>query len=171
LQLALDLHPDVTIMDIGMPGADGINATRRLVTSSPNLHVIALSTHAERHFITQMLSAGAKGYIIKSSGVAEMVKGIRAVSEGRTYLCQQAANAMAETLRPNVGGGNCALARREMDVLRLLAEGNTSEQIGERLHIARGTVDVHRRNIMRKLGLHTVAELTQYAIREGVISL
>ena len=174
LRIAGELRPDVVVMDISMPGVDGINATRRLLAAVPAARVLALSTHSERHFIMQMLSAGARGYVTKTSGVNEMLKAVRAIAGGQTYLCQDAANAMAEAVRGNgkTGGpGSETLGRRERDVLTLLAEGKTSQQIGEQLHIATGTVDVHRRNIMRKLGLHTVAELTHYAIREGLISI
>ncbi len=171
LRLAMEKRPDVTLMDISMPGLDGINATRRLVKSMPDAKVLGLSTHADRHFVSQMLAAGAKGYIVKTCGLVEMVKAIRAVAEDRTYLCQQAANAVAESVRGNNGSGATTLGRREIQVLSLLAAGKTSQQIGEKLHITHGTVDVHRRNIMRKLGLHRVAELTLYAIRAGLVSL
>jgi len=171
LRMARELRPDVVVMDISMPAMDGINATRRLLAGTPSMKVLALSTHAERHFIMQMLAAGARGYVTKTAGITEMLKAVRAIAEGQTYLCQEAANAMAEAVRGNAGSSAEALGRRERDVLALLAEGRTSQQIGEKLHIAAGTVDVHRRNIMRKLGLHTVAELTQYAIREGLISI
>ncbi len=174
LRMAKELDPDVIVMDISMPGVDGISATRRLTGSNSSAKVLALSTHAERHFITQMLTAGARGYVVKTASIAEMLKAVRTLAQGQTYLCQEAANAMADAVRGNGKSGGPSgdlLGRRERDVLTLLAEGKTSQQIGEKLHIATGTVDVHRRNIMRKLGLHTVAELTQYAIREGLITI
>jgi DNA-binding NarL/FixJ family response regulator len=174
LRLAKEAMPDVAVMDISMPGLDGINATRKLISDTPTLKVLALSAHAERHFVLQMVTAGARGYVVKTAGVNEIVKAIRAVAVDQPYLSQDAAHAMAEAVR---GNGNAAapggdmLGRREQEVLRLLAQGRTSQQIGSELHIAVGTVDVHRRNIMRKLDLHTIPQLTQYAIREGLISL
>ncbi len=120
-----------------------------------------------------MLAAGARGYLIKTVSIEEMTKAIRTVYRGSTYLCQEAANAMAHSLpeRSSSDRANGGLALREIEVLTLLARGKTSQQIGETLHIATGTVDVHRRNIMRKFELHSVPELTQYAIRKGLLSI
>ncbi len=174
LRLAKEMAPDVAVMDISMPGLDGINATRRLIADTPKLKVLALSAHAERHFVLQMVSAGARGYLVKTAGVNEIIKAIRTVAADQPYLSHDAANAMAEAVRGNGKAGapkGDVLGHREQEVLKLLAQGKTSQQIGAELHIAVGTVDVHRRNIMRKLDLHTVPQLTQYAIREGLISL
>ncbi len=169
---ARDVKPDVIAMDISMPAVDGITATRTLLSEMPDARVLGLSAHSEWHFVSQMLAAGARGYVVKTSGIGDMVAAVRAIAQGRTYLCAAAANAMASCVAEQGNGRTVnGLGRRETQVLTLLAQGRTSHAIGEQLHIARGTVDVHRRNIMRKLGLHTVPELTQYAIRQGLISL
>ena len=122
--------------------------------------------------VLQTLQAGARGYVVKSAGSEELLRGIRAVARGETYLYAEAAAAIVDSLRrPSRRGRQSeALGRREREVLQLLAGGNTSTQIGKSLGIATGTVDVHRRNIMRKLDLHNVADLTRYAIREGLAS-
>ncbi len=169
---AQERKPDVMVLDITMPGLDGIDATRRLTSAAMGTKVLALSAHAERHFIVQMLAAGARGYVLKTAGVAETVKAVRAVFHGESYFSQGAAAALFDTVgRSNGAASGDLLGRRERDVLVLLADGKTSHEIGAKLHITTGTVDAHRRNIMRKLGLHTIAQLTQYAIREHLISL
>jgi two-component system NarL family response regulator len=168
LLLAKELAPDVVLMDISMPGLDGISATRTLKAESPGAKVLALSTYVEEHFVVSMMAAGACGYIVKTSGIPEMVRAIHAVLRGQTFLCEPAARLLAESVsRPRAPGQQ--LGRREREVLTLVAAGQTSQEIADKLGIATGTVDVHRRNIMRKLALHSVAELTQYAVREGLI--
>src|ERR1035437_7460502 len=136
-----------------------------------NIKVIALSTFTDRRIVLQMLDAGASGYVVKSSGRDELLRAIRAVGNGRTYLCPDASAVLIDSIR----GRNTAestvreqLGRREREVLQLLADGHTSPEIGEQLHIATSTVEVHRRNIMRKLELHSIAELTKYANKKRV---
>jgi two-component system NarL family response regulator len=172
LKLARELEPDVVVMDIGLVGMSGIEATRRLVAEYPAIKVLALSTFADRRIVLQMLEAGASGYVVKSAGSEELLRGIRAVARGETYLYAEAAAAIVDSLRTQSQQGkqNQTLGRREREVLQHLAGGQTSAQIAENLGIATGTVEVHRRNIMRKLDLHNVAELTKYAIREGLTS-
>jgi two-component system NarL family response regulator len=172
LKLARELAPDVVVMDIGLVGMSGIEATRRLVAEYPTIKVLALSTFADRRIVLQMLEAGASGYVVKSAGSEELLRGIRAVARGETYLYAEAAAAIVDSLRKQSlqGKQNQTLGRREREVLQHLAGGQTSAQIAEKLAIATGTVEVHRRNIMRKLDLHNVAELTKYAIREGLTS-
>jgi DNA-binding NarL/FixJ family response regulator len=172
LALARDSAPDVVVMDIGLVGMSGIETTRRMLAENPKIKILALSTFADRRMVMQMLEAGARGYVVKSAGSEELLRGIRAVAKGGTYLYAEAAEAIADNLRrrPLQGSRNEALGRREREVLQLLSSGKTSTQIGEALGIATGTVEVHRRNIMRKLDLHNVAELTRYAIREGLTS-
>ncbi len=174
LDLARSSAPDVVVMDINMPGLNGIEATRQLLASHPAIGVIALSAYFEKSFVTEMLGAGAKGYVVKEAAAEELLRAIRIVVNRQTYLSPEVATAMVQaTLAPNTNGQGelQKLGKRERQVLQLLADGLTSPQIGARLHISPGTVDVHRRNIMQKLELHSVAELTKWAIRHGVTSV
>ncbi len=143
-----------------------------MLAENNGIKVLGLSTFADRRMVLQMLQAGARGYVVKSAGSEELLRGIRAVALGETYLYAEAAAAIVDSLRKQSPPGihSETLGRREREVLQLLASGKTSAQIAEALHIATGTVEVHRRNIMRKLDLHNVAELTRYAIREGLTS-
>lgn len=172
IEFARALVPDVVVMDIGLVGMSGIEATRRMLAENAGIKVLGLSTFADRRMVLQMLQAGARGYVVKSAGSEELLRGIRAVAQGETYLYAEAAAAIVDGLRKQSPPGmhSETLGRREREVLQLLASGKTSAQIAEALHIATGTVEVHRRNIMRKLDLHNVAELTRYAIREGLTS-
>lgn len=172
IELARTLVPDVVVMDIGLVGMSGIEATRRMLAENTGIKVLGLSTFADRRMVLQMLQAGARGYVVKSAGSEELLRGIRAVALGETYLYAEAAAAIVDSLRKQSPPGmhSETLGRREREVLQLLASGKTSAQIAEALHIATGTVEVHRRNIMRKLDLHNVAALTRYAIREGLTS-
>ncbi len=174
LKLVRENRPDVVVMDVGMPNMGGIETTRALLAEHPGLRVLALSTYSDRRIVLQMLDAGACGYVVKSAGRDELLRAIRAVAQGRTYLCPEISALVIDTVR---GGkksidknGDIRLGRREREVLQLLAEGCTSPIIAGRLHIATSTVEVHRRNIMRKLDLHSVAELTKYAVRNGLTS-
>lgn len=174
LKLVRENRPDVVVMDVGMPNMGGIETTRALLAEHPGLRVLALSTYSDRRIVLQMLDAGACGYVVKSAGRDELLRAIRAVAQGRTYLCPEISAVVIDTVR---GGkksidknGDIRLGRREREVLQLLAEGCTSPIIAGRLHIATSTVEVHRRNIMRKLDLHSVAELTKYAVRNGLTS-
>jgi len=173
LELARELAPDVVVLDTGLVGMSGVEATRRMLAENPAVKVLGLSTFADRRMILQMLEAGARGYLDKSAGSEELLRGIRAVAQGEIYLYAEAAAAIVDSLRKQSlqGTQRETLGRREREVLQLLAGGKNSAQIAEVLRIATGTVEVHRRNIMRKLDLHNVAELTKYAIREGLTPL
>lgn len=173
LELVERTAPDVAVVDVGMPGMSGIEATRRLLAARPLLKVIALSAYSDKRFVLEMLEAGAKGYLIKASAGDELPRAIRAIAQGQTYLCPEVASTIVEAARgksSREGNAAAKLGRREREVLALLAEGKNSSEIAARMHIAASTVEVHRRNIMRKLELHSVAELTKYAIREGLTS-
>ncbi len=163
---------DVVCIDIGMPGMNGIEATRRLIAMCPGIKVIGLSAFSDRHFVMDLLNAGAMGYVTKGEAGDELLRAIRTVQRGRSYLCPDVAGTVTRALLDNSTEhvATPRISARERQVLQLIAEGHTSARIAERLHIAPSTVEVHRRNIMRKLDVHNVAELTRYAIRNGITS-
>lgn len=173
LEVARSAQPDIVLMDIGLPSMGGIETTRAMLAEQPKTKVIALSTFSDRRIVLQMLDAGASGYVVKSAGRDELLSAIRSVSHGRTYLCPDASAVLIDSVRskhPVESTPAEQIGRREREVLQLLADGHTSPEIGNLLHIATSTVEVHRRNIMRKLELHSVAELTKYAVRNGLTS-
>lgn len=131
--------------------------------------IVVLSAYTDKHFVAEMLRAGAAAYVTKSAAGTELVHAIHAVAAGHSYFCPEVSSTLAAGVRDGLDDGG-RLGRRECEVLRLIAEGQRSSAIAERLQISVSTVEVHRRNIMRKLGLHTVAELTRYAIREGLLA-
>lgn len=173
LQMVDEWTPDVVVMDVSMPGISGIEATRRLRSRHPDIKVLALSTYLEPSIIQQMLDAGANGYIGKSGAGIELLQGIRCVLAGRSYLCPHAAELIADSLRRpspvDAASKNPDLTPRERQIAVLLAEGKSATDIADQLNISPNTVDVHRRNLMRKLELHSVVELARYAIRTGLI--
>ena len=175
LELARTRRPDVIVMDIGMKDLNGIEATRQIMAHNSRAKVIALSTHSSEPYVISMLEAGASGYVIKDAAVDEMRRAIRVVADGSHYLSPEIAGTVVtsrlRTPAAESASTSAALAPRERQILQLLAEGHTSSEIARQLHIATTTVDSHRRNIMKKLDLHSVAELTKYAIREGLTSL
>jgi two-component system NarL family response regulator len=173
LAIARERTADVACVDIGMPGINGIEATRRLLAIRPEIKVIGLSAFSDRQFVLDLLHAGARGYVTKAEAGEELLRAIRTVQLGKTYLCPDVATAISGALRDGDRNHDSAprITARERQVLQLIAEGHTSTQIAERLHLATSTVEVHRRNIMRKLDLHRVADLTKYAIRNGITTV
>lgn len=166
INLARKSLPDIVCMDIGMPGMNGIDATRLLVAACPGVKIIALSAYADQHFVLDMMRAGASAYVTKGEAGDELLRAIEAVLLNRRYFCPDIVNVVAGAMSSGESqvNPNGQLGARERQVLQLVAEGSTSVQIAGKLHIAPSTVDVHRRNIMRKLDIHSVAELTRYAI-------
>jgi two-component system NarL family response regulator len=158
---------NIVCMDIGMPGMNGIETTHQLLKICPWVKVIALSTYSDQRYVKDMLNAGASAYVTKFEASEELLRAIIAVRQNRRYLCPDVTDAVIGTMHVDVAS---KLTSRERQVLQLVAEGHTSAIIGEQLNIVRSTVEVHRRNIMRKLKLYNVAELVRYAINNGIIS-
>ena len=172
LKQAAELKPDVVVLDINLPDINGIEVAARLRDAGNRAKLVALSAFADKRFVTAMLRSGASAYVTKSAAGTELVRAIRAVAAGHGYFSPEIAGALASEVRDRPLAGEAQpLARREREVLRLIAEGVRSPAIAEQLHVSVATIEVHRRNIMRKLGLRTVAELTKHAIREGIVSL
>lgn len=167
-----EFNPDVVLMDVALPDISGIEVTRRILAEDGNkVRILAISTYLDQRYVIGMLNAGAVGYVSKTAGKDELLRGIRSAAKRECYLSADVASLMAQRQREAVTKGvNARLGKRETEVLILIANGKTSAEIAEQLFIATGTVDVHRRNIMRKLNLHSVADLTRYAIRHGLIT-
>jgi DNA-binding NarL/FixJ family response regulator len=166
---------DLAIMDISMPGLNGIEASRKLLAINPAMRVIGLSMHTDRRFVSEMLNAGAVGFVSKDSAFEELVQAIRTVLSGKVYLSPAVAGVVVDAyLRRSESADRTvfsALTAREREVLQLMAEGRNTKQIAMDLHVSIKTVETHRRQIMEKLDLYSVAELTKYAIREGLTTL
>ncbi|HVK40828.1 MAG TPA: response regulator transcription factor [Candidatus Kapabacteria bacterium] len=175
LEMVTRLQPDVVIMDIGMPHLNGFEATRQIGTFAASARVIALSTHNDKRYVLAMLESGARGYVVKSSVSDELRRAIQTVQRNQIYLSPEIAGVVVESYLgreyPDEGIGAALLGSREREVLQLLAEGKSSPEIASVMHISVSTVETHRRNIMRKLDIHSVAGLTKFAIREGLTEL
>ncbi len=175
VRLAAKLSPDIIVMDISMPGLNGIDATRRITAESPGIKVIALSMHADRNFVVEMFKAGAAGYLLKDCAFEELIQAIRAVSSKKAYLSSKLSDTMIKDYvnlfpKKNLSVFS-ALTTREREVLQLMAEGKSTREVAAKLNVSTKTVETFRGLIMKKLDIHTVAELTKYAIRAGLTSL
>ena len=167
------LAPDVIVMDIGMPGLNGVDATRQILSQNREARVIALSAHTDRRFVAAMLAAGASGYVLKEAAGEEILRAVLVVHRGGKYLSPEIAGIVIEDfLGHGIAAGaprsRVTLAPREREIVQLLAEGKTSKDVAGLLHISIKTVETHRRNIMGKLKLGSIAALTKFAIREGL---
>lgn len=175
IQRALELRPSVVIMDVAMPGLNGIDATLRLHQEAPDTAVLALSMHSDRRFVTAMLRAGASGYLLKTCPSEELIAAIRTVARRQVYLSPAVADVVVDELLRGSGTSTSpegdALTAREREVLQLLAEGKATKQIANELRVSIKTIETYRRQIMQKLDIDSVAGLTKYAIREGITSL
>lgn len=175
VQLAASRRPQVVVIDIGMPELNGIEATRQIIAEVPGVKVIALSMHSDKRFVKGMLKAGASGYLLKYCASEELVSAIHMVMAHRVYLSHDITGIVVEDYVQKLGDSDASafqtLTPREREVLQLLAEGNSTRQIADSLHVSIKTIEVHRKQLMDKLGLASLADLVKYAIREGLTSI
>jgi two-component system, NarL family, response regulator NreC len=166
---ALELQPDLVVMDIGMPVMTGIEAAAEIRKSVPSAKLILLTVHTENRYILEALRSGVRGYVLKSRASGELVEAIREILNGRMYLSPGISQTVVEAyLQRNLGGSE-SLTRRELQVLQLVAEGKTTKEVATSLGVSIKTADSHRSNIMHKLNMHSVADLVRYAIRRGLV--
>jgi DNA-binding NarL/FixJ family response regulator len=175
VEKAAQARPEVIVMDLVMPVLNGIEATQRILVDQPGTKVLILSSSQERANVTAALKAGAKGYLGKECVIEELEKGIRAVSAGKSYLdpriTELLINLYTQKNQQDSTGSFVALSKREQDVLRHTADGRNTKDIAFTLSISVKTVETHRLNIMKKLNVNSIAQLTKYAVREGLSSL
>ena len=176
VQMVRDLRPDVVVMDIGMPDLNGIEATRQILAENADVRVLALSQYSDPRMVTEMFRAGARGYLLKDSAFDELVRAVNAVYTDRTYVSPDVAGDLIQRHVRQLGTSDeesafSLLSDREREVLQLLAEGKTSKEIAEKLGRSVKTVETHRQHIMQKLDLHSLPELTKYAVRQGLTDL
>lgn len=170
-----EYHPDVIVMDISMPGMNGIEATRQILDEMSDIKIIALSVHSDKQFISGMLKAGANGYLLKDCAVDELEEAIIAVMNGDTYLSSKITGTVVQYLRDVLNTQHTSafeiLTEREREVLQLIAEGQNTKQIAGKLFVSVKTIETHRQNLMNKLKIYNIPDLVKYAIREGLVSL
>ncbi|MCX5701621.1 MAG: response regulator transcription factor [Candidatus Omnitrophica bacterium] len=175
LELVRNSRPDVVIMDIAMPDLNGIETTRRIIKEFPDVKVIALSVHSEKKFVFQMFKAGASGYLLKDCIFEELLSAIQVVIKNQIYISPKISSSVVRDYLgqsvKNDFNAFSVLTNREREVLQLLTEGKTAKQIASILKISVKTIETHRKQIMDKLNIRSIAELTKYAVREGLTSL
>jgi DNA-binding NarL/FixJ family response regulator len=168
------LSPEVVVLDIAMPQLNGIEAARQLLALQPRLRIVVLSMHSDKRFVAEMLRAGAVAYLQKSCAVRDLVAAIRAVLKGQVFMSPEITGIVVDTLRQQASGPankEKELSPKEREVLQLLSEGLSSKEMAHQLGVSVKTIDTHRQHIMEKLSLRSIAELTKYAIREGITSV
>jgi len=174
VKIAAAEAPDLVLMDISMPGMNGIEATRQITAERPGVKVLCVSMHSDSKFVTAALESGARGYLLKERAVEELLGAIRTVMAGRTFVCPQIAGSVTRSGSQTASGvatwSTPQLTGREREVLQLIAEGHSNKSIADLLCVSTKTVSTHRQNIMNKLNIHNAAGLTRYAIRRGVTS-
>jgi DNA-binding NarL/FixJ family response regulator len=175
LKLARELRPDLVITDLSMPGLNGMEAMRRILAEVANVKILCLSVHDEKQLVAAVIDAGAAGYLLKDCAFAELVRAVRAAVAGQVYLSPAIAGIVVEGYRAKradaVESAFSQLTAKEREIVQLLAEGHSTKEIAARLSVSSKTVGTHREHIMGKLQLHSIAQLTRYAIREGLTSL
>lgn len=164
-----ELQPDLVVMDVSMPGLNGIEATRRIMEIAPRCRVLALSMHRDAVYVREILRAGARGYLLKDAFDQDLVNAIRSIAQGQAYLSPAISDAVLSDYRKHVTDPIDLLTSREREVLQLIAEGQTNKEIATRLNLSVYTVEAHRGRIMEKLNLHSTGELVRFALRKGLI--
>ena len=175
VQQTLELEPDVAVLDIGMPLLNGIEATRQIVRRKPHVRVLILSMHADEAYVTQAVTAGASGYVLKDSAGADLVGAIAAVAAGKSFFSPPVARVLLDDYtrrlsEKGISDRYDSLSEREREIFQLVAEGHSTKEIAAMLSVSPTTVETHRAHIMQKLDVHNTAELVLYAVRRGVIS-
>lgn len=175
VRLTAENQPDIVVMDLAMPSMNGMEATRRIVSSSPRTGIVILSMHQDESYVLGALNAGAKGYLLKDSIRSEVLQAIRAVSSGRSYLTKRIANMLQEDhvsqlRRRGLEDRYDLLSDREREILQMVAEGRSNKEVAGLLNISLTTVETHRSHILQKLDIHSVPELILYAVRKGIIA-
>jgi two-component system response regulator NreC len=174
VQQAVELHPDLVVLDIGMPLLNGIEATRQIVRRLPSVPVLILSMHAQDAYVTQVVQAGARGYLLKDSAGTELIHAVEAVVAGKSFFSPAVARTMLNDYRQRLADRGIvdryeALSEREREIFQLIAEGHSNKEIANILTVSPATVETHRAHILQKLDVHNTAELVLYAVRRGVI--
>ena len=175
VRLAEEQAPDVVVMDIAMPNMNGIEATRRILSTNPRVAVVILSMHQDESYVLRSLKAGAKGYLLKDSLRSDVIDAIRQVAQGRSFLTKKVSRILQEDYireleQRGLDDSYDLLTEREREILQLVAEGRTNKEVAGILNVSLTTVETHRTHILQKLGLHSVPELILYAVRKGIIS-
>jgi DNA-binding NarL/FixJ family response regulator len=175
VELATTLKPDIYLLDIGMPNLNGLDAARQILTANPDARILILTIHDSEQVVREVLSAGARGFVLKSDAGRDLLSAVEALQNRRTFFTPRVAQMMLDGyLRPNDGGelsSQCVLTPREREVIQLVAEGKTTKEIATALNLSVKTAETHRTNLMRKLDLHSVADLTLYAVRNGIVQI
>lgn len=176
VRLARELRPDLVVTDVSMPGLNGIEAIRRIVEDVPGVRTLCLSVHDEKRLVSAVMDAGASGYLLKDCAFDELLRAVRAVLAGQVWISPAIAGVLMEDYRNRRAGATTPsafseLTAREREVIQLIAEGCSTREIAERLHVSAKTVGTHREHLMAKLRVNGTAELTRYAIREGLTTL
>jgi DNA-binding NarL/FixJ family response regulator len=172
LRLSDELHPDVVLLDVGMPGLNGLDAASRILSHDATIRVLILSMHTSEEYVLRALRAGCAGYLLKRSAVSELEVAVRAVARGETYLSPAVSKQVVDDYVGRTGGSADpleALTPRQREILQLVAEGHTSKEIAERLGLSFKTVEAHRAQIMERLGLEDVTGLVRFAVRVGLV--
>lgn len=173
VEYAGKLKPDIFLLDIGMPNLNGLDAARQILAVAPDARILILTVHDAEQVVREVLAAGARGFLLKSDAGRDLVAAVEALQQGRTFFTSKVEQMMVDGyLHPQEeASGQCVLTPREREVIQLVAEGKTTKEVATALNLSVKTAETHRTNLMRKLDLHSVADLTLYAVRNGIVQI